>query len=126
VEKVFAGGDHSFVVLGHSQPKRTQAAVDEVVGGDIEVQVNYTDTLLSHRFIRFEAVPPQTKIPVKGYVKQLKGLDDVEKVLKTYFSRIEREGSGIKMTKIQRDVDILTTCEDPAMLLSNGQSPLGG
>ena len=73
------------MVLNLSQPKRTEAAVGELIGGDIEVQINYTDTLLSHRFIRFEAIPPETKIPVKRYQKQLKSLEDVEKVLKTYF-----------------------------------------
>ena len=60
------------------------------------LQVTYTDTKLSHRFVRFE-VPAEgpsyeaTKRKVQGYLSRL---------------QIRRETTGVLLTKLQEDTDL--------------------
>jgi hypothetical protein len=40
-------------------------------------------------------------------------LEDVERIVELHLARINKEGSGIKLTKMQRDIDIVNVAKDP-------------
>jgi hypothetical protein len=64
------------------------------------LQINYTDTLLSHRFVRFEIPHNGNYDEIKGHVQAF--LEDLTH---------NKETNGIVLTRLQEDKDLLSEGE---------------
>lgn len=76
------------------------------------LQVNYTDTKLSHRFIRFE-------IPKLVVVESFK--NDVQEYLN---EKLRRKDTGVHIAKLQVDTDLIA--EDGEQVISHGHNAQTG
>ena len=75
--------------------------------GSVQLQVNYTDTQYSHRFVRFEALRVEAKIGNRTdkIPNKLINLADVKKHLNKHLKYCESM-PGVKLCKLQEDKNI--------------------